>query len=78
MGPPWLALSTSEGKARGPGPWPLNHTNCLFIPLKEASLRIEPKTKPLRSTQMSILVPSELVGVILSSIYGNVSFKIDK
>ena len=29
MGPPWLVLSTSEGKVRGPRPWPLNHTNCM-------------------------------------------------
>ena len=24
MGPPWLALSTFKGKAKGPEPWPLN------------------------------------------------------
>ena len=24
MGPSWLALSTSKGKARGPGSWALN------------------------------------------------------
>ena len=24
MGPPWLVLSTFEGKARGLEPWPLN------------------------------------------------------
>ena len=24
MGPTWLMLNTSEGKARGPEPWPLN------------------------------------------------------
>ena len=29
MGPPWLVLSTSKGKVRGPRPWPLNHTNCM-------------------------------------------------
>ena len=34
MGPPWLAFSTSEGKTRGPGPWPFNHTICLFVPFK--------------------------------------------
>ena len=50
MGPPWLALSTCEGKAKGSGPWPLNHINCLFVPIKEASPGIEPSTKPLRST----------------------------
>ena len=36
MGPPWLMLSAPEGKARGSGQWPLNHTICLFVPIKEA------------------------------------------
>ena len=46
MGPSWLALNTFEGKVRGPGPWPLDHTNYLFVPIKEAFLGIEPRTKP--------------------------------
>ena len=41
MGPPWLALSTSEGKAKGLEPWPLNHTNCLFVPINEVSPGID-------------------------------------
>ena len=46
IGSPWLTLSTPEGKARGSGPWPLNHTIRLFVPIKEASPGIEPRTKP--------------------------------
>ena len=46
MGPPWLALSTFEGKAKGPGPWPLKSTNCLFVPNGASPGGIETRTKP--------------------------------
>ena len=49
MGPTLLALSTSEGKARGPEPWPLNPPIVLFIPFYKGGvvpMRIDTRTKP--------------------------------
>ena len=33
MGPTWLTLSISEGKARGLEPWPLDLPIVCFVPL---------------------------------------------